>query len=129
MPVAILARLMTRLGISIRGMAAMGTTLATTLSRRIAVFIEGLVVPLLAGAIGLILRSSLPRIHPILKRRRPFGSEHDAEIVFRVLQVIFRDNPVTAGLRIAGKGLVLFVNMSRGSADLHIGTATIERPP
>ncbi len=49
------------------------------------------------------------------------GRCNDTEVVFRVLKIVFRHDPVTGRLRIPGELLVLFCNMQSSSTDLHIG--------
>jgi len=62
-------------------------------------------------------------------RKRPLGlhGSHQPEIVFGVLKVVFRQDPVARGLGVARQLLILFVNVLGGAPHLHaLGAVGIE---
>ena len=51
----------------------------------------------------------------------------NAEIVLRMLKVVFRPNPVACRIRVAGELQILFINVGGRSADFDLGAVGIER--
>jgi hypothetical protein len=72
------------------------------------------------------------------RRRFPSGStavllllrrgRHDAVVVLRMLEVVFRCDAVARGVGVTGKLEILVVNVRGRTPDLHFRSAGIERP-
>src|SRR5690606_3276492 len=75
---------------------------------------------LLRGMLLLLLRGALHRGHAL--------GQHDAVVVLRMLQIVFRRDAIPGGIGIAGELAVTLENGAGAAPDLHIGTVGIEIP-
>ena len=56
------------------------------------------------------------------------GRAHHAVIVLGMLEIVFRHDAVTRGVRVAGELQVLLVHVRCRAANLHLRSVGIERP-
>src|SRR6201999_4320514 len=90
----------------------------------------GIVRKISSGHIRLLAeRSGLPgraAALALFQRRRLVDRFDDAEIMFRMLQIIFGRHAVAAAGRIAPKRLILLANLPRIAAHAHIQAMAVE---
>jgi hypothetical protein len=63
----------------------------------------------------------------LFRRRRLVDSFDDAEIMFGVLQKVFRPYPIAAGRRVARQRLILFMHLPSVAANAQIAAIAVKR--